>query len=111
MQETVPATDDVRATVLTHLDTHEQTTISALIALVCTSHTSQWDTNRCCTVIDSSEYVTHRDVGDYEGGGHSVETETETTVEEAIRYQAANAVVERVLNDVPDAVITETLRP
>lgn len=110
METTVPATHAVRETVQSHLDAHEQTTISALIEEVSASHTSQWDIHCCCTVIDSSEYVSHRDVGDYEGGGHSVDTETDTTVEEAIRYQAANAAVERALNDVPDAVITEKLR-
>ena len=72
-------------------------------------YTNHWDLQQCFDVIDNSERVSARQIGEREPVGELNAAGGDTLIERETRYWAAVATVETALDAVDADTVTETV--
>jgi len=84
-------------------------TLDTLIADTVREYTNHWEVTDCFDVIDNSERVSARQIGERHRQGELSPVGGDTTIEREIRYWAAVELVERGLDHVGGDIVTETV--
>ena len=97
-------------TEVTHrVENTETVDIDVLTKDTVSQYTNQWDLRQCFDVIDNSECVSARQIGEQQSVGELSTAGGETTVEKEVRHWAAVATVESALDCVDRQIVTETV--
>jgi len=72
-------------------------------------YANEWQLETCMSLIEESDRVTVRDIGEAHLMGSVEPAGGETLLEKEIRYNAASAVVEGALDDADADMVSETL--
>jgi len=83
--------------------------LDTLIHDTVTEHTNHWGLSQCFDVIDASDCVTARQIGEQQSHGELSHVDGNTTIEREIRHWAGVALVERGLDHVDGEEAMQTV--
>lgn len=107
-QQDILNNTSVTETVVTLCSRDQGVTLQTIIETVIGDHVNGWSHEQCYQTISNCERVSVRDIGDSATIPQSIDAESDTDVERHIRYQAAVAVVEMVLDTEYDDPVRES---
>jgi len=105
MSDPTDAVEEVRHQV----ETTDSVAIDTLVHDTVREYANEWQLETCMRLIEESDRVTVRDIGEAHLMGSVEPAGGETLLEKEIRYNAASTVVEGALDDADADTVTETM--